>query len=66
MGDERGDIRTSDEKIKREVRGMKNGGWGRRDIQIRLRFGLMGPFIIHAYTELLLRTRRRPMKPTLP
>lgn len=26
MGDERGDIRAGDEKIKGEVRGMENGG----------------------------------------
>lgn len=30
MGDERGDIRAGDEKIKGEVRGMENGG-GRKE-----------------------------------
>lgn len=38
MGDERTDIRTGDEKIEREVRGMENEGGGRRNIQMRLRF----------------------------
>lgn len=62
IGDERTDIRIGDEKIEGEVRGMESGAGGRRNIQMRLRFGPMCQFIIHADTELLLKSRTRPMK----
>lgn len=48
------DMRIADEKIEGLMRGTEEG---ERNIQLRQGFGLICPFIIHANTELLLKSR---------